>query len=156
MPKMPQTILRHSNWRLAKAMKRKARQIWYWHIHHKALCEPLLEPIENRIEFIKAAKPADEVETRLRLMRPVRGKIPVALARAGAALHKAYAAWQKAYAAWHKAYAAWQKAYAALQKAYAALQKAYTVALPALEKLHAQECPNCSWDGKTIFPKKET
>lgn len=24
--------------------------------------------------------------------------------------------------------------------------------MPEIEKLHAKECPNCPWDGKTIFP----
>ena len=40
---------------------------WYWHVHHDILVEPLTEPIENRIAFIKknklgtvTASPAEE------------------------------------------------------------------------------------------------
>jgi len=88
-----------------------------WHIHHDALVEPLTEPLENRIKFIKERKPAREIETRLRLMKPVRGKLPE--------LAKAYAEWAKAYAA------------------------------PSVLALHAKECPNCPWNGETIFPPAE-
>src|SRR3972149_3274028 len=27
--------------------------------------------------------------------------------------------------------------------------------LPEMEELHKIECPNCPWNGKTIFPEKE-
>jgi len=40
-------------------------------------------------------------------------------------------------AEWIKAYAEWVKASAA----------------PSVLKLHAKECPNCPWDGFTIFPE---
>src|SRR5208283_4454750 len=87
-----------------------------WHIHHDVLVERLTEPIENRIEFIMYQKPKGEVETRLRLMKPVRGKLPV--------LGKAHAELDKAYAELGKAYAEWVKAQAELDKAYAELGKA--------------------------------
>jgi len=109
-----------------------------WHIHHDALVEPLTEPLENRIKFIKERKPAREIETRLRLMKPVRGKLPE--------LAKAYAEWAKAYAKWVKADAELAKAYAEWAKAYAA---------PSVLALHAKECPNCPWNGETIFPPAE-
>ena len=99
---------------------------YYWHVHHTVLCEPLTEPIENRIAYIKASKREAEIETRLRLMAPVRGKLPAAYAKARAAYDKARAAYAKAGAA----------------------------ALPEIEALHALECPNCPWDAaqQTIFP----
>ena len=90
----------------------------YWHIHHDILLEPLTEPIENRIQFIKVNKPKNEVETRLRLMKPVRGKLPK--------LDKARAEWDKARAD------------------------------PKVLALHAKECPDCPWDGRTIFPEART
>jgi len=93
----------------------------YWHIHHDILAEPLTEPIENRIRFIKNNKPYHEVETRLRLMKPVRGKLPE-LDKAGAEFVKASAEWDKARAD------------------------------PAVLSLHAKECPNCPWNGRTILP----
>jgi multidrug resistance efflux pump len=155
-----------------------------WHIHHDILVEPLTEPIENRIAFIKANKPKNEVETRLRLMKPVRGKLPK-LNKARAELDKARAELDKARAEWNKAGAEWNKASAELDKARAELDKARAEwnkacaeldkaraewdkaraelhkahaewykarAAPSVLKLHAKECPNCPWNGETIFP----
>ena len=128
----------------------------YWHIHHDILAEPLTEPIENRIRFIKNNKHYHEVETRLRLMKPVRGKLPE-LDKAGAEFVKARAEWDKAYAEcvmtraeWNKAYAEWNKARAEWDKARAEWDNAS--ADPAVLSLHAKECPNCLWNGRTILP----
>jgi hypothetical protein len=118
----------------------------YWHIHHDILLEPLTEPIENRIQFIKVNKPKNEVETRLRLMKPVRGKLPK--------LDKACAEWGKACAEWGKARAEWDKACAEWDKARAEWDKA--CADPKVLALHAKECPDCPWDGRTIFPEART
>ena len=117
-----------------------------WHVHHETLIEPLTEPIENRIAYIKEYKPASQVELRLRLLKPVQGELP-------AALNKAKAARDKAFTAYAKAWAAYDKARAALDKARAALDKARAACMPEIEALHAIECPDCPWDGTTIFPK---
>jgi hypothetical protein len=45
--------------------------VYAWHIHDRRLVEPLSEPIENRVAYIKSDKPKDEQETRLRLLKPV-------------------------------------------------------------------------------------
>ena len=103
----------------------------YWHVHHDVLCELLTYPVEDRIAFIKANKPSSEVETRLRLMQPVRGKLPPRFAKAWAALSAALAAWS----------------------ARDAYNKARNVSRRALERLHRKECPGCPWNGHTIFPK---
>ena len=138
-----------------------------WHVHHETLIEPLTEPIENRIAYIKEYKPASQVELRLRLLKPVQGELPAALNKAKAALDKAFTARDKAFTAYAKAWAAYVKARAALNKAKAALDKAraayakawaaYVKAgaacMPEIEALHAIECPDCPWDGTTIFPK---
>ena len=124
-----------------------------WHVHHETLIEPLTEPIENRIAYIKQAKPASEVELRLRLLKPVQGELPAALDKARAALDKAWAALDKARAALDKAWAAYVKARAAHVKARAALDKARAACMPEIEALHAIECPDCPWDGTSIFPK---
>jgi hypothetical protein len=34
---------------------------WVWHVHHEILVEPLTEPIENRIAYIKSDKSPEEV-----------------------------------------------------------------------------------------------
>ena len=100
-----------------------------WHIHHDMLCEPLTEPFETRVAYIKSQKLAIEVPTRLRLMKPVRGKLPeldkalAELDKAGAELDKARAEWEKAGAEWEKAGAEWEKARAEFNKARAELHK---------------------------------
>jgi len=121
---------------------------WMWHVHHEVLCEPLTEPLANRIAYIKANKPKNEIETRLRWLTPVRGKVPTAL-------DKAVAAYDKAGAAYVKAQAAHDKAWAAYLKAQAAHDKAWAAALPALERLHAKEHGSeCPWDGEQlVFPR---
>jgi len=146
---------------------------YYWHIHHEILVEALTEPLKNRIKCIKEDKPAEEIELRLRLMKPVRGKLPKALVKAHQAWDKAGQAWDKAYQAWDKAHQAWDKAnqvldeatfarakadqarakaYQAWDKANQAWVKELAENTPALEKLHKIEC-GCGWDGKTIFTK---
>ena len=127
----------------------------YWHVHHEILCEPLTEPIENRISYIKANKPAHEIETRLRLMQPVRGPLPAELDKVSAEWDKARAKWDKASAELDKASAEWGKARAKWVKTGAEWGKASAAALPELERLHAEQCPDCLWDGQTIFPKEE-
>jgi hypothetical protein len=168
-----------------------------WHLHHEILCEPLTEPFENRVAYIKAEKPKHEVATRLRLMKPVKDQRTAKEAdavrakvysEAHAVRDKVYSeahavrdkAYSEAYAVWAKALsaadavrakalseahavrdktyseadAAWDKAYS---EADAAWDKAYSEADAVWDKalgpLHAKECPNCPWDGRTIFPE---
>ena len=137
---------------------------FYWHVHNEILVEPLTEPVENRIAFIKAYKPKKEIPIRLRWLTPVQGELPrdvdktgaaydktgAAYAKAGAAYDKAGAAYAKAGAAYDKAVAAYDKAVAAYAKAVAAYSMA--AAMPAIEALHAVEHPGCPWNGKTLLP----
>ena len=147
----------------------------YWHIHHDVLVEYTTAPIEERIWYIQEHKPPEEVAVRLRLLKPVVGELPKAFAAAAKALvaaRKALDAAEKAYRAAVKAnpYAAEKaltdapKSYADAVKANRAAVKAFAAAEKALaatrlacadeiEKLHRNECPDCPWDGKTIFPK---
>src|SRR3990170_4934953 len=139
----------------------------YWHIHHKDF---LLE----WIDFIQAEKPKHEVEIRLRLLKPVQGALPPKLVKAGDARGKAEdanaKAWDaygkdwdayvkagdardKAKAAYDKAKAAYDKDWDAFGKDWDAYRKAYDKYLPQIEALHALECPDCPWDGFTIFPE---
>jgi len=107
---------------------------YYFHIHHEVLVEALTEPLENRIKYIKEDKPKDEIELRLRLIKPVKGKLP---------------------SEFIEAYQAWVKADQARGKAYLAWVKAFTDNMPALEKLHKVEC-GCAYDfkKKTIFTEE--
>lgn len=103
-----------------------------WHMYHNSLLSVVIEPIENRIKYIKENKPESEVSIRLRLLKPVKGKLPVAYVKATEAYVKAREAYGKTWEAYDKAGEACK---------------------PEIEALHAIECPNCPWDGETIFPK---
>ena len=132
---------------------------FYWHCHHRILVEFVTNPNE-RIDYIKADKPAHEIPIRLKWFRPVKGKLPAKVVKTGAAYDKAGAVYDKAWAvrdkAWvvyDKARAAYVKAWAAHDKARAAHDKALAEHKPALEALHAKECPSCPWDGDSlVFP----
>jgi len=121
-----------------------------WHLHHDSLCEPLTEAPGNRIAYILTQKPPKERAARLRLMRPVRdeavapawGVYDEAVAAAWEVCAEAVAAARKAY---HEAVAA---AWEVCAEAVAAARKAYH---EAVAPAHSAECPNCPWDGKSIF-----
>lgn len=141
--------------------------VWAWHIHHEGwLCEPLTQPIEERIRFIQMYKQKAEVPIRLRLLKQVKGEVPPALSQIFALYEDAYVAWKQAdaaawkqvdAAAWKQADAAWEQtcdAWKQVGAAWERLDAAYMEVLPELEALHRKECLNCPWDGQTIFPKK--
>ena len=107
---------------------RKRKTGFYWHVHHDVLCEWCYD-YDERVAYIKADKPANERKTRLRLFKPVRGKLPVRVAKAEAACDKALAACDKAWAAYGKVLASCAK---------------------ELEALHAVECGCKEWKGTEI------
>ena len=80
-------------------------------------------------------------------------KASVAYAKAGDAYDKASVAYDKARDALDKAGDAFGKDWDAYDKAKAAYAKAYDECLPQIEALHILECPDCPWDGTTIFPE---
>ena len=115
-----------------------------WHVHHDVLVEPLALSAEARISYILNHKPEQEQALRLHLFRPVTGPLPPELDKASAELGKASAEWHKASAEWYKARAAWGKACAEWGNACAEWDK-------ACAEWHRQQCPDCPWDGQTIF-----
>lgn len=116
----------------------------YWHCHHDVLLE-LAYDYEERVKYITEQKPADERELRLRLFQPVHGVLPE--------IDKARADYDKADADYDKADADLNKARADYDKARADLNKARADHKHEIEELHKQECPDCPWDGYTIFTK---
>ncbi len=103
---------------------------FYWHIHHDVLVEPLVELIHNRRAFIIANKPSHEIQTRLRLLKLVCGTLPDAVVQAGVT-----------WGGFNIGLA--ESAY------YKSLENHRT----EIEALHAEECPDCPWNGYTIFPE---
>jgi len=104
---------------------------WFWHVHHDMLLEPLTRLLKKRIDYIKENKPKKEIALRLKLIKPVKGKLPRKMVEAWEARDKAWDAWEKAWKTWDKA-----------------KSDAHILAL------HKKECPNCSWNGQTILTKK--
>ena len=144
------------------------KKLFYWHIHHEVLVEPLTEPLKNRIDYIKKNKPQEEVAVRLKLLKPVVGRLPKEVISTWEAYGKALEACDKAREAYFKARDAYLKAresylkareaYDKVQEACDKVQEAYGKALkanmPAIEALHKKECKKCPWDGHSIFPNK--
>ena len=145
-----------------------------WHCHHGLICEPRFYPRQERLKHFER-KQLEEYPLRRRLYHRVRGKLPQpmldaaakyveawdAYDKAGDAYYKArnayYKAWDacnKAGDAYGKAQAAYNKAQAAYNKAWDAYKKVLRDNMPAVERLHATECPDCPWDGETIFTRK--
>jgi len=146
----------------------------YWHIYHNQLLS-FSDNIRKRIEYIKQCKPECELKRRLELLKPVRGKLPRAITELGEAWEKTRIAYEKAWIAVQEAWMTHPKvreacergqmtyeealtayitkvAYAKAGEAYHKIIRAYQVEVKAL---HAKECPNSPWDGRTIFPGEE-
>ena len=115
--------------------------IFAWHIHHDTLFEMLTEPIETRIAYIREEKREDEVELRLRLLKPVAGKLPEAIYQA-----------REKYSQAREKYIQAEVEYGQAEVEYGQARKKYR---SEIEALHAIECPDCPWDGTTIFPGED-
>ncbi len=77
-----------------------------------------------------------------------RDKAREACDKAREACDKAREAYDKAREAYNKAWGARDKAREACDKAWEAYLKKYQT---EIESLHKELCPNCTWNGKTIF-----
>ena len=110
---------------------------FFWHVHHEVLIEWCYS-YNERASYISEQKREDQKETRLRLFKPVKGKLPQEVVEAG----QAYV----------KAGQAYDEAGRVLDKAWHAYDEARRKNMPAIEALHKEECHNCPWNGNTIFP----
>ena len=138
---------------------------FYWHIHHDILLEPLTEPLKNRIKFIKNNKSKNEIELRLKLLKPVKGKLPDEVVKAWEIYYKVWETSGKVWEAYYKPREAYYKPWEAYYKPWEAYYKTWEVYYKAWEdydktlkkyskeinELHEKECSNCPWNGKTIF-----
>ena len=98
-----------------------------FHCHHNFLCEPVFD-YDERVASIKETKPKEEQELRLRLLQLFpNDRLPQTLVKAGEDYSKAGEAYSKAGEAYRK----------------------------DIVKLHAELCPNCPWDGHTIFTRED-
>ena len=123
----------------------------YWHIHHNVLAEFAIEPIEERIAFIKAEKPIEQMETRLRLMRPVRHELSGPAFEAALIYYNSMSALKKTKPDKHGRELA-SKLRKIVNEALIGYHEHRGTFYEELEVLHKLECPDCPWDGETIFP----
>ena len=124
---------------------------FFWHVHHRVLLEWCYS-YNERASYISEQKREDQKETRLRLFKPVKGKLPQEVVEAWQAIDKARQALNKARQAYYEASQAYYEASQALDEARQALDEALHKNMPAIEALHKEECHDCPWNGKTIFP----
>ena len=118
----------------------KTRKGFYWHVHHDKLIEWCYD-YQERVDYIKSEKPTNEIETRLRLFKPVKNI---------KGLPKEYVeAWKKYDEAWKKYVEARKKCDEARKKCDEAWKKCDF----ELEALHKKECGCKEWNGKEIVFK---
>ena len=154
-------------------------QGFYWHVHHDVLVEYCYDYDERR-RYIANQKPEAERELRLRLFQKVRGNLPKAYVEvwkaydetckvyneackvyyeackvreeAYQAHNEAWKAREEAYQAHNEALKVREEAWNVCDEAWKAYKEACKACVSEIETLHALECPDCPWDGKTIFP----
>ena len=125
-----------------------------FHCHHNTLFE-YVHDYDERVRYIKKHKPEKERVLRLRLFRMIpNSRLPqrglTAYDEARKAYDRAWEAYDKAREAYDEAREAYDEAREACDEA----RKAYDERNKAkLEKLHKELCPQCPFDGKTIFIK---
>lgn len=108
-----------------------------WHGYHDVLCDWDIPSRKVRIASIKANKPAHEQPLRLRLYKPMSAEACGLLAAHHELVGPTWAA-TYSHGAGH---------------ARAADNEAVGSAWAALEAIHKIECPNCPWNGMSIFPE---
>lgn len=130
---------------------------WARHVHHNVLWEVLTEPLATRVKYIKRHKPPWEIPTRLRLLQPMQAPPPhvIELERVCDTARRAYEAAREASSV-PKQLTVDQvvKEYLDASEAYDAASRACVEWAKSDEAiaLHATECPDCPWNGTTIFP----
>ena len=102
-----------------------------FHCHHDVLFEYVYD-YDERVRFIKENKPKSEQKLRLKLFKLIPDEL---IPGRDSPEYRAY-----------------DKAREAHGKAWEACDKKYR---KELEELHTKLCPNCPWDGKTIFSEKK-
>ncbi len=112
------------------------------HCHHYILFEYCYD-YDERVKFIKEYKPKSERKLRLRLFKIV----PEDLIPGRESIE--YLAWDKAREAYDKALKGLHKTREACGKAWKAYNAKYE---QELIELHEKLCPDCPWNGETIFP----
>jgi hypothetical protein len=140
----------------------------FWHCHHDELIEWCYS-YKKRVAFIRSNKDAHEIDTRLQLFKKVTSALPDEIIDAGRAFDQAWRVYVEANRVYDKERLGYEVAEWSYLKAERALNRARRVQyeiwrsletiikrnMSAIMALHDVECPNCPWDGHTIFPELE-
>lgn len=129
----------------------KKQEGFFWHVHHEVLFEWCFSYAE-RVDYIKINKPRFEQATRHRLFQPVKGKLPEEVVKVWQVHVEAWQVLTKAQLARVKAWQVLTKERRDFDKTLQDYFETIRKNMPQIEKLHSEECPNCPWDGHTIFP----
>ena len=127
----------------------KLRHGLAWHIHHLRLLELLTEPIESRQKFIRDEKAEGEQVLRLRLLQHIKGELPHDLIVAYENYDVADGTYREATLSLRTTDVQFDNCCIAGRQ----LEKMLDQHQSEVEALHAIECSDCPWDGKTIFPE---
>jgi hypothetical protein len=140
-----------------------------FHVHHDQLVE-FCTDYDERERYIKENKPEKERELRLKFFKLIpEDRLPPKLVEAWKAYieeRKTYDEARETYDKAWKAYNEAEKTYVETRKTYDGARNAYDEAWKAcneawkahkadLIKLHEELCPECPWDGRTIFSGKQ-
>ena len=157
--------------------EQRAIGAWWWCVHHEIHCEPLTEPVENRVKYVRENKASHEIATRLRELAPVLHpeRLPALLVEARRARVEALRACDEAWRVYderwracanaHRPYdEAWRvydetwRPYDEAGRAYDEARRACDEALrayePELMALHREEYPDTQWNGRSIFAER--
>lgn len=130
----------------------KKNKGWCWLVHHRELLEYCYD-FKGRRKFIREEKPVNEIKTRLKWLRFVKGRLPKAVTTAETAYCRAKVAWDRAdrvCPGTKESLATFRRADIACDKAVVACEKALKDNKAAIEALHKKECSGCPWDGTTL------
>ena len=128
-----------------------------FHCHHAEKLVEYVHDFNERVKYIKTYKPENERALRLRLFKLIpKNHWPKEGLKAFDEARKTYREAAKTYyEAWKNYDEAW-KTYREAVKAYDEAENIYLKAnKDAFKKLHKQLCPDCPWDGKTIFTRQD-
>ena len=128
---------------------------FFWHEYHDGLFG-WCHSYEERATCIRTKKPKDERETRFRLFKPVKGNLPQEVIEARQAHVKAWRAFHKVCDETELVFREAERVFREAERVFREAGRVYSEAvrknMPAIEALHEAECPDCPWNGQTIFP----
>ena len=118
-------------------MKQKG---FFWHVHHDKLLEYCYS-YEERADYIKNEKQEKEIETRLRLFKPIKD------------VKSLPKEWHEAYKKLNEVNKRWNEVNKKWNEANKKRKEADEKCLPELEELHKKECGCSEWNREEIVFK---